>query len=66
MRKIGIVALGVLLVFGGAFAFPVRSEQPNRVEPFMRLKLDHAQKVLEGIALEDFLAKPVGHWVEGA
>lgn len=27
---------------------------PNQVSDFMRLKLDHAQKVLEGIVLEDF------------
>jgi hypothetical protein len=31
-----------------------RSEQPNQVAPFMKLKLGHAQTLLEGIALEDF------------
>lgn len=28
--------------------------QPNKVAAFMQLKLNHSQKLLEGIALEDF------------
>ena len=31
-----------------------RTEQPNPTAAFMRLKLAHAQKLLEGIVLEDF------------
>ena len=31
-----------------------RSEQPNRTAAFMKLKLNHAQTLLEGISLEDF------------
>lgn len=31
-----------------------RSEDPNKVAAFMRLKLAHSEKLLEGIALEDF------------
>lgn len=29
-------------------------EQPNKIAAFMRLKLSHSQRLLEGIALEDF------------
>ncbi|MBI3464926.1 MAG: hypothetical protein HY000_18000 [Planctomycetes bacterium] len=54
MKKIGIAALAVIVASAGWLAFPARSEQPNQVAPFMRMKLDHAQKVLAGIALEDF------------
>jgi cytochrome c556 len=31
-----------------------RSHQPDQVSQFMRAKLVHSQKVLEGLALEDF------------
>ncbi len=31
-----------------------RSEPPNNVRDFMRVKLAHSQKVLEGLATEDF------------
>ena len=31
----------------------VRAEQPNKVSKFMRLKLGHAQKILEGLATDD-------------
>lgn len=34
------------------FAQPVR--KPNQARDFMRLKLEHSQKLLEAIALEDF------------
>ena len=32
----------------------VRTDEPNKAGDFMRLKLDRTQKLLEGIALEDF------------
>jgi ribosomal protein L44E len=35
---------------------PARTEPPTHVKDFMRLKLDHSQKVLEGLATEDFEA----------
>jgi hypothetical protein len=44
------VAIAVL----GLFATSGRSADPNKVAPFMRLKLAHAEKLLEGIALADF------------
>lgn len=31
-----------------------RTEDPNKVAPFMRLKLAHSEKLLEGIVLADF------------
>ena len=53
MRKwivFATVAMGSLLLFapGG------QSEQPNAVKDFMRAKLAHSQKVLEGLTTEDF------------
>ena len=55
-----IVAL-LVLVAVGAFAVaqrePMRAAQPmppNKVAPFMRIKLEHANRVLEGIAVADF------------
>jgi cytochrome c556 len=46
----GVVAItmaGFLIVSG-------RSEQPNNVRDFMRAKLSHSQKVLEGLTTEDY------------
>lgn len=37
-----------------AAADPKPMPRPNDVAAFMRLKLSHSQKVLEGVALEDF------------
>lgn len=46
----------VALVMAALLATAGRSEpqQPNDVDEFMRLKLQHSQKVLEGLAVEDF------------
>ncbi len=46
----GIVALAVVswLAPGG------HGQQPNKLSDFMRVKLRHSQKVLEGLVLEDF------------
>ncbi len=43
------VALSMVIV-----SMPVPAAEPNQVGAFMRLKLDRSQKLLEGIALEDF------------
>jgi hypothetical protein len=32
----------------------VKGEQPGDLKRFMRLKLDHSQKILEGLTLENF------------
>jgi len=44
---LAFVALGLSVTSG-------HSADPNKVAGFMRLKLSHAEKLLEGIALEDF------------
>jgi len=38
----------------GLSATSGRSEDPEKIAPFMRLKLAHSEKLLEGIALADF------------
>ena len=46
---------GLAIVAVGAVAFQgLHAAPPNDVAGFMRLKLPHAQKILEGIALEDY------------
>ena len=57
MKKLVIaVALGVIAVVVGAgvFAAAVESEQPASLRDFMRAKLSHSQKVLEGLTSGDF------------
>lgn len=44
---VGIVALGMWATGG-------RTQQPNQVADFMRVKLENSQAILEGLALEDF------------
>jgi cytochrome c556 len=52
MRKITIIAALVML---GLLAGQSHSQQKaNKVSEFMKLKLQHAQKVLEGLVMEDF------------
>ena len=46
MIGVGLIAL---IVTAGS-----RTEEPNDVGDFMKAKLTHAQKVLEGLALEDY------------
>ena len=49
------VVLGVLaVVAAAAFAAAVKSEQPPTLREFMRAKLSHSQKVLEGLTTADF------------
>lgn len=49
---IGVLGLAVLVVLPGIFLAQPKSPSPTK--EFMRQKLEHAQRVLEGIALEDF------------
>jgi cytochrome c556 len=42
------------LVFVAVLVAMARSEPPNNVRDFMRAKLSHSQKVLEGLTTEDF------------
>ena len=54
-RKTTWIVLAVAVGAAALWVDSVRSEPPkNQVKGFMRLKLDHSQKLLEGIALEDF------------
>ena len=52
MRRLLIVSCcaAALSVGGG----DIHADKPGDVAAFMRLKLAHSQKILEGIALEDF------------
>lgn len=53
MKRMGIL---VVIVAAGVvgLASSVRSQPNPSIGKFMRQKLDHSQKVLEGITLEDF------------
>ncbi|NIL96262.1 MAG: hypothetical protein GTO76_02720 [Planctomycetales bacterium] len=53
MRNLGslIAAAGLCLGLG---AVPVQGQSPEELRAFMRAKLDHSQKVLEGLCVEDF------------
>jgi hypothetical protein len=52
MPRVGCFVLCVL--FSAIGGDECRAEKPTDVAAFMRLKLQHSQKLLEGIALEDF------------
>lgn len=52
MNKGILCALALTVVF--ILSLPhLRAEQPNKVSKFMRAKLGHAQKILEGLATDD-------------
>jgi hypothetical protein len=53
MRKTLIRAAGVCL-FAGLILPLGQGKEPQKVSDLMRKKLDHAQKILEGMALNDF------------
>jgi type II secretory pathway component PulM len=53
MSKRMLVWMGVLAVVAG-LAAAVRSPAQQNVETIMRMKLQHTQAILEGIATEDF------------
>ena len=65
MKRLSALSLAAVVLFAVVAAYgqapkrqatddPARSAKPNEVSGFMRLKLDHSQKVLEGIVLKDF------------
>lgn len=47
--------LAGLVMLGVTVAEPNRAPAPDAVADFMRLKLAHAQNILEGLATEDFV-----------
>lgn len=54
-----LIVLVVLIPLAGGLALlaetrKTQQAKPNDVSAFMRLKLEHSQKILEGVALEDF------------
>lgn len=49
-----ILLLGIAVLAFVASIQPGRSQPPNQVGDFMRAKLTHANKVLEGLAVEDY------------
>src|ERR1700758_3417083 len=51
MKKL---TLAVAISAAAMLITAARSEPPNNVRDFMRVKLAHSQKVLEGLATEDF------------
>ncbi len=53
MRKLAVGGVAAVVI-AGFVAGLGRSEPPNNVRDFMRAKLSHSQKVLEGLAIEDF------------
>ena len=52
-RVAAVLCIGLFFVGRGQTDEPKRNA-PNQSVAFMRLKLDHSQKVLEGLAMEDF------------
>ena len=53
MKKSLLAAAGSLLVLA-ALVTTGHSQKPDKVGVFMRAKLKHSQKVIEGLATEDF------------
>ena len=49
-----VLAVGALILSRREPTPTLGEEPPNKVGPFMRAKLDHANRLLEGIALGDF------------
>jgi len=45
--------LAALAMITAIWLANVRAEQPNKVSKFMRAKLGHSQKILEGLATDD-------------
>jgi cytochrome c556 len=53
MKRV-IFAGSIVIVVAGVLARHGKSEPPNNVRDFMRAKLSHSQKVLEGLTTEDY------------
>jgi len=54
LSKVGPALLVLSLIGVGAFATRGEGQDQGGLRKFMRQKLEHSQKVLEGLALEDF------------
>jgi hypothetical protein len=57
MQRIAVIVMGLLIatvLIAQQRIQDTEDVQPNQVGPFMRAKLEHSQKVLEGLALEDY------------
>jgi hypothetical protein len=50
-RRILVAGTAIVLMLSAAAGY---AEEPSKVATFMRLKLTHSQRLLEGIALEDY------------
>lgn len=50
-RIVVVIAVIVIVSYGAVVGF---SQKPGKPADFMKLKLTHAQKILEGVALEDY------------
>jgi len=50
MKHAGLVVLGLLTVLG----VPGQGDEPKKPNTLMRRKLEQSQKVLEGVAVQDF------------
>jgi hypothetical protein len=53
MRKV-ILFLAFVALFAGIPTLSGHDQEPSKVQKLMRKKLEHAQKVLEGVATGDF------------
>lgn len=53
-RRLGWLMVGVASIALVAVSSFAAKPRPNAVGEFMRAKLEHSQKLLEGLALEDF------------
>ena len=51
---VAVAAVAALVLPFAAFPSANRAQEPNKVSEFMRAKLVHSQKVLEGLAMENF------------
>jgi hypothetical protein len=54
MKRYVIIVVTAFAVAGIWIATGWSQPQPNKVRDFMRAKLDHSQKLLEGLTLEDY------------
>src|SRR5689334_13392779 len=52
MKRVAGLCLGLLAL--AALAGIVRAEKPVETKKFMRMKVDHAHGMLQGLAVEDF------------
>jgi hypothetical protein len=53
MRR-ALFVVATLVLFGGVAGMQGHSAAPDKTETLMKRKLQHSQKVLEGVAVQDF------------